>query len=47
MTERSFLDTNVLLSADDASSGNKQDVAIELIEAGFRFGSVRVVNPFE
>lgn len=36
MTERSFLDTNVLLCADDAGSGSKQNTAIELIEAGFR-----------
>jgi predicted nucleic acid-binding protein len=36
MTERSFLDTNVLLYADDASSGDKQEAAISLIEAGFR-----------
>lgn len=36
MTERSFLDSNILLYADDASAGPKQTKAIELIEAGLR-----------
>ena len=36
MTERSFLDTNVLLYADDASAGKKQEAAIALLEQGMR-----------
>ena len=36
MTERSFLDTNVLLYADDASAGPKQSRAVALIETGLR-----------
>ena len=36
MTERSFLDTNILISADDGSDERKQATAIGLIEAGIR-----------
>lgn len=38
MTERSFLDSNVLLYADDAGAGAKQQKAVALLEAGFRTG---------
>ena len=36
MTDRCFLDSNILLYADDASAGAKQARAVELLEAGFR-----------
>ena len=36
MNDRSFLDSNILLYADDASAGPKQSRATELIESGFR-----------
>ena len=36
MTERCFLDSNILLYADDESAGPKQDKAIALLEAGLR-----------
>lgn len=35
MTERFFLDTNVLLYADDANDPAKQDKAVQLIERAF------------
>jgi len=38
MTERSFLDSNVLLYADDRSAGSKQSKAVALLEAGLRTG---------
>lgn len=36
MTVRSFLDSNVLLYAEDRSAGGKRDQAIALLEEGFR-----------
>lgn len=38
MTERSFLDSNILLYADDAGAGAKQQKAIALVEASFLTG---------
>ena len=43
MTERSFLDTNVLLYTDDADAPRKRERAIELIERA-RFSSSAVVS---
>jgi predicted nucleic acid-binding protein len=38
MTERSFIDTNVLVYAQDASSGKKQKTAAELLDRGVQSG---------
>lgn len=38
MIERSFLDTNILLYADDFGSKPKQSIAVELLESGLRSG---------
>lgn len=38
MTERSFLDTSVLVYSDDRASGKKQAVARDLIRRGIRSG---------
>ena len=39
MKERSFLDTNILIYADDADNPEKQEIAIKLIESGWHNGN--------
>ena len=38
MSAKYFLDTNILLYADDLDAGQKQDLAIEIIEAAISSG---------
>jgi predicted nucleic acid-binding protein len=38
MTERSFIDTNLLVYAHDNSAGKKQQVAADLLDRGVRSG---------
>lgn len=40
MTERSFLDTNILVYADDRSEPSKQVIARQLIRSGFDSGKI-------
>lgn len=40
MTERSFIDTNILVYAHDRSSGGKQSIAADLLDQGTRTGRI-------
>jgi len=40
MKERSFIDTNILVYTDDASTPEKQKIAVNLLQSGWNSGNI-------